>query len=91
MASRQLKNQYFFVFSVETFLLKLIFLVFTFTAEFLGVKPTLPPYLKPGLTHEDLVTGVSFASGGSGFDPLTPIVVVITSDYPSPFELPLLN
>ncbi|CAF1982501.1 unnamed protein product [Brassica oleracea] len=46
-----------------------------FIAEFLGVKPTLPPYLKPGLTHEDLVTGVSFASGGSGFDPLTPIVV----------------
>ncbi|CAH8391079.1 unnamed protein product [Eruca vesicaria subsp. sativa] len=46
-----------------------------FIAEFLGVKPTLPPYLKPGLTQEDLITGVSFASGGSGFDPLTPIVV----------------
>ncbi|KAG2321120.1 hypothetical protein Bca52824_014333 [Brassica carinata] len=44
-------------------------------AEFLGVKPTLPPYLKPGLTQEDLITGVSFASGGSGYDPLTPIVV----------------
>ncbi|VVA91954.1 unnamed protein product [Arabis nemorensis] len=46
-----------------------------FIAEFLGVKPTLPPYLRPGLTREDLLTGVSFASGGSGYDPLTPIVV----------------
>ncbi|KFK44138.1 hypothetical protein AALP_AA1G220000 [Arabis alpina] len=46
-----------------------------FIAEFLGVKPTLPPYLRPGLTQEDLLTGVSFASGGSGYDPLTPLVV----------------
>ncbi|ESQ34784.1 hypothetical protein EUTSA_v10007776mg [Eutrema salsugineum] len=46
-----------------------------FIAEFLGIKPVLPPYLRPGLTREDLLTGVSFASGGSGYDPLTPIEV----------------
>lgn len=50
-----------------------------FIADYIGVKPVVPAYLRPGLTQEDLLTGVSFASGGSGYDPLTPIVVVITS------------
>lgn len=57
----------------------MVYLCVNFTADYLGVKPVLPAYLRPGLTQEDLLTGVSFASGGSGFDPLTPIVVVITS------------
>ncbi|XP_030464209.2 GDSL esterase/lipase EXL3-like isoform X2 [Syzygium oleosum] len=36
-----------------------------------GIKEYLPAYLDPSLKLEDLLTGVSFASGGSGFDPLT--------------------
>ncbi|KAI3741683.1 hypothetical protein L1987_59357 [Smallanthus sonchifolius] len=46
-------------------------LVPDFVAEFVGVKKNLPPYLDPSLTIEDLMTGVSFASAGAGFDPLT--------------------
>ncbi|KAI4314730.1 hypothetical protein L6164_027609 [Bauhinia variegata] len=36
-----------------------------------GVKKILPAYLDPNLTPEDLLSGVSFASGGAGYDPLT--------------------
>ncbi|XAR59205.1 Triacylglycerol lipase [Bertholletia excelsa] len=43
-----------------------------FIASYVGVKDYLPPYLDPGLGMEDLLTGVSFASAGSGYDPLTP-------------------
>lgn len=46
-------------------------------AEALGIKETLPPYLDPNLTTEDLLTGVCFASAGSGFDPLTVELAVI--------------
>ncbi|KAL6905807.1 hypothetical protein ACP4OV_003408 [Aristida adscensionis] len=37
-------------------------------ASVLGVKETLPPYLDKSLTLEDLKTGASFASAGSGYD-----------------------
>ncbi|CAA3021501.1 GDSL esterase/lipase EXL3 [Olea europaea subsp. europaea] len=40
-------------------------------AEELGIKPLLPAYLDPSLQAQDLVTGVNFASGGAGYDPLT--------------------
>ncbi|XP_050219305.1 GDSL esterase/lipase At1g23500-like [Mercurialis annua] len=40
-------------------------------AEGLGVKELLPAYLDPNLQDEDLPTGVCFASGGTGFDPIT--------------------
>ncbi|KAJ9542075.1 hypothetical protein OSB04_028581 [Centaurea solstitialis] len=40
-------------------------------AEALGVKEYLPPSLDPSLQAKDLLSGVSFASGGTGFDPLT--------------------
>nr|KJB63490.1 hypothetical protein B456_010G002200 [Gossypium raimondii] len=40
-------------------------------AEGLRIKPLLPAYLHPVLQGEDLETGVSFASGGSGFDEFT--------------------
>nr|POE95069.1 gdsl esterase/lipase [Quercus suber] len=40
-------------------------------AEALGIKDTVPAYLKPDLQNDDLLTGVGFASGGSGIDPLT--------------------
>ncbi|KAG2409571.1 GDSL esterase/lipase [Vigna angularis] len=43
-----------------------------FIASYLGLKDLLPPYLDPNLSDKEIVTGVSFASAGSGFDPLTP-------------------
>ncbi|PKA56006.1 GDSL esterase/lipase EXL3 [Apostasia shenzhenica] len=42
-----------------------------FIASLLGVKEYLPPYLGKGLGPADLLTGVVFASGGAGLDPLT--------------------
>ncbi|KAJ0654803.1 putative triacylglycerol lipase [Helianthus annuus] len=39
--------------------------------EAFGVKDYLPASLDPLIKDKDLQTGVSFASGGSGFDPLT--------------------
>nr|XP_016510192.1 PREDICTED: GDSL esterase/lipase EXL3-like [Nicotiana tabacum] len=39
--------------------------------EELGIAELVPAYLDPNLNTEDLKTGVSFASGGCGFDPLT--------------------
>ncbi|CAN1226706.1 GDSL esterase/lipase At3g14820 [Linum perenne] len=42
-----------------------------FAVSFLGLKDLLPPSLDPTLTIRDLATGVSFASGGSGYDPET--------------------
>jgi len=42
-----------------------------FMAAALGLKETLPPFLDPTLTSQDIKTGVSFASGGSGYDNLT--------------------
>ncbi|XP_042036071.1 GDSL esterase/lipase EXL1-like [Salvia splendens] len=39
--------------------------------EELGIKDLLPPYLDPSLNDEDLLTGVNFATGAAGWDPLT--------------------
>ncbi|KAK1555598.1 hypothetical protein Q3G72_028754 [Acer saccharum] len=47
-----------------------------FVVEKLGIKELLPPYLDPNLKSEDLLTGVSFASGASGYDSLTSELVV---------------
>ena len=46
--------------------------------EELGIKELLPAYRDPSLQPKDLLTGVCFASGGTGYDPLTPKVVVCT-------------
>ncbi|OAY80717.1 GDSL esterase/lipase EXL1 [Ananas comosus] len=46
-----------------------------FLASGLGIKELLPPYLRVHLSPEDLLTGVSFASGGCGYDPLTSALV----------------
>lgn len=46
------------------------------TAELSGLKKYLPAYLDPNLKTEDLLTGVSFASGATGYDPLTPKIAV---------------
>ncbi|EEF47344.1 GDSL esterase/lipase At2g31550 [Ricinus communis] len=40
-------------------------------ASVLEIKDTLPPFLQPNLSNEDLITGVNFASAGSGFDAKT--------------------
>nr|CAD1818945.1 unnamed protein product [Ananas comosus var. bracteatus] len=40
-----------------------------FLVSGLGIKELLPPYLRVHLSLEDLLTGVSFASGGCGYDP----------------------
>ncbi|KAJ7966898.1 GDSL esterase/lipase [Quillaja saponaria] len=48
-------------------------------AEEIGVKELLPAYLDPRLQPSDLITGVCFASGGSGFDPATPKTVSVLS------------
>jgi hypothetical protein len=53
-----------------------LFLLLFSLAKELGIKDTLPAYLDPTVLPQDLVTGVTFASGGSGFDPLTPKLVV---------------
>ncbi|VAI89336.1 unnamed protein product [Triticum turgidum subsp. durum] len=45
----------------------------------LGVKEFLPPYNGDDLELSDLLTGVAFASGGSGYDPLTSIPATATS------------
>ncbi|XP_014504189.1 GDSL esterase/lipase EXL3-like [Vigna radiata var. radiata] len=47
--------------------------------EELGLKEYLPAYLDPNLKSSDLVTGVCFASGASGYDPLTPQIASVIS------------
>ncbi|XP_061367747.1 GDSL esterase/lipase EXL3-like [Gastrolobium bilobum] len=44
-----------------------------------GVKKILPAYLDPNLQVQDLLTGVSFASGGAGYDPLTSQIASVIS------------
>ncbi|KMT04561.1 hypothetical protein BVRB_8g182190 isoform B [Beta vulgaris subsp. vulgaris] len=43
-----------------------------FIASYIGVKEFVPPYLNSSLSTDELMSGVSFASAGSGYDPLTP-------------------
>lgn len=54
---------------------KLIKLLF-YLAEKLNVKQYVPPYLDPFIEDEDFITGVSFASGATGLDPLTATINV---------------
>ncbi|XP_021726579.1 GDSL esterase/lipase At5g45950-like isoform X2 [Chenopodium quinoa] len=42
-----------------------------FVAEALGYAKTVPAFLDPNITKEDLLHAVSFASAGSGYDDLT--------------------
>lgn len=55
---------------------KLNFFKTKISAELLGVKDLVPPYLDPNLQPQDLITGVSFASGGAGYDPLSATLAV---------------
>ncbi|KAL9269870.1 GDSL esterase/lipase-like protein [Drosera capensis] len=47
------------------------FLATDFIAKHYGIKKYVPAYLDPTLSDEELMTGVSFGSALSGFDPLT--------------------
>ncbi|XP_078173680.1 GDSL esterase/lipase EXL3-like [Carex rostrata] len=50
-------------------------------ASKLGIKDYVPAYLGTNLTEYDLLTGVSFASGACGYDPLTAkLMQVLTMD-----------
>ncbi|OIW21798.1 hypothetical protein TanjilG_10974 [Lupinus angustifolius] len=42
-----------------------------FIVQELGIKELLPAYLDPNLQPSELATGVCFAAGGAGYDPLT--------------------
>ncbi|EOX90787.1 GDSL-like Lipase/Acylhydrolase superfamily protein, putative isoform 1 [Theobroma cacao] len=57
-------------------------------AEEFGVKELVPAYLDPSLQLEDLLTGVSFASGAAGYDPIAAKIsnVLSTSDQLDLFE-----
>lgn len=48
-------------------------LVGDFLASGLGIKKSVPPFLRqhPALSRNDILTGVSFASAGSGYDEQT--------------------
>ncbi|KAL6846688.1 hypothetical protein ACP4OV_024136 [Aristida adscensionis] len=48
-----------------------------FVASRLGLKDLVPAYLGTDLAAGDLLTGVSFASGGTGYDPLTSTLVAV--------------
>ncbi|CAM8974803.1 unnamed protein product [Rhodiola kirilowii] len=48
-------------------------------ASELSIKDTVPAYLDPNLQPKDLLTGVTFASGGAGYDPLTATLVSVIS------------
>ncbi|KAL4650242.1 hypothetical protein ACB092_01G073300 [Castanea dentata] len=51
--------------------------IFKWKVEELGIKDLLPAYRDPSLQPKDLLIGVSFACGGTGYDPLTPKVVSV--------------
>lgn len=46
-------------------------LVTDFLSEAFGLPSSVPAYLDPSYTIDQLATGVSFASGGTGLDDLT--------------------
>lgn len=52
----------------------------------LGIKELLPPYLDPNLQDKELLTGINFASGANGYDPLTSELAAVIS-LPKQIEL----
>ncbi|XP_019418505.1 PREDICTED: GDSL esterase/lipase At2g40250-like [Lupinus angustifolius] len=57
-----------------------------YLANILGIKDLLPAYLDPHLTDQDLLTGVSFGSGGSGID-MSTVALARVMDLSTQFEL----
>ena len=58
------------------FLLIIILNWLSSSAEELGISEYITPYKSPSLQPGDLLKGVNFASGGSGYDSLTAQIVV---------------
>ncbi|KAL3741770.1 hypothetical protein ACJRO7_017270 [Eucalyptus globulus] len=50
-----------------------------YIVSYIGIKDYVPAYLEPSLSFEDMKTGVSFASAGSGYDPMTPTLSNVVS------------
>ncbi|CAI9776496.1 unnamed protein product [Fraxinus pennsylvanica] len=44
-----------------------------------GIKDTVPPFLQPNISDAELLTGVCFASAGSGYDELTTAISQVIS------------
>ncbi|KAI4306480.1 hypothetical protein L6164_029754 [Bauhinia variegata] len=57
-----------------------------YLVDILGIKDFLPAYLDPKLTDNDLLTGASFASGGSGLDKRTTALTPVL-DLPTQLDL----
>ncbi|XP_061351654.1 GDSL esterase/lipase At2g40250 [Gastrolobium bilobum] len=57
-----------------------------YLTQILGVKEVLPAYLDPHITDHDLLTGVSFGSGGSGLD-INTATLTRVMDLNAQFEL----
>ncbi|XP_055961519.1 GDSL esterase/lipase At1g06990-like [Mercurialis annua] len=45
-----------------------------FIASSFGIKESVPPFLDPTLSDNEIVTGVNFASAGSGYDEATTLL-----------------
>ena len=58
-----------------------------FPVEELGIKEIMPAYVDPSIDDKELLTGVSFASGGSGYDPQTSKIVVTKTTLCKQFPL----
>ncbi|CAL9076221.1 unnamed protein product [Musa textilis] len=56
-------------------------------ASQLGVKEYVPAYLGTHLDAQELLTGISFASGGCGYDPLTSQLLVSPCTQPHQLNL----
>lgn len=50
----------------------------------MGVKEIVPAYFDPKIQPNDLLTGVSFASGGAGYNPVTSEAAVSSNHFLSP-------
>ncbi|CAA7026368.1 unnamed protein product [Microthlaspi erraticum] len=50
-----------------------------FIASLMGIKDTVPPFLDPHLSDSDILTGVCFASAGSGYDNFTDVATLSLS------------
>lgn len=50
-----------------------------FIASLMEIKDTVPPFLDPHLSDSDILTGVCFASAGSGYDNFTDVATLSLS------------
>ncbi|GAB2252350.1 hypothetical protein Droror1_Dr00005197 [Drosera rotundifolia] len=54
-------------------------IIYDCLVEKLGIKEYLPPYLNQSLEFQDLVTGVNFATGATGYDPVSAQLATVKS------------